>query len=72
MLEDLRGTNENESTRPQGAGHSTGKKPYVQCIEHHFEPWIPKYSHLHRSLTFTFDLGEFVCRPPKTIAHIFD
>ena len=72
MLENLRGTNENVSTRSRGAVHSTEMKPYIESIEYRLEPWTPEHRQFYRSLEFTFDPGDFARGPSKIIAHIFD
>ena len=63
---------ENESAVSRGASHSTGMKPYIEFIQYCLKPCIPNNGHIHRSLEFTFDPGDFVCDPSKIISRGFE
>ena len=47
-------------------------RSHVKHNEQRVEPCIPIHGHIHRSLEFAFDPGDFVCDPSKVIPYVFD
>ena len=64
--------NENESARSRNVVRSAEAKPYIERIQHQPKPWIPEHGHIHRSLKFTFDPGDFVRDPQKIISSVIN
>ena len=69
---DLRRVNRSESTRVRGVVHSTEIKPYVKCLQHRLNHWIPKDNQIHYYSKFMFDPCDFFCDPSEIIPRVFD